>query len=104
MGPFSARSGGARRACDRGCDCARAHTSGVQKLEVGYHGRPELQAVGYATEAAAACRDFAREYTEARELVAIIRPDNRASERVAERSGCVARMMTTEARFRRGTS
>ena len=56
-------------------------------LEVGYHVRAELQGHGYATEAAAACRDFAAAHTAAAELVAIIHPDNRASERVAEKIG-----------------
>ena len=33
---------------------------GVTELEVGYHVVPALQGRGYATEAAAACRDYAR--------------------------------------------
>jgi len=40
-----------------------------------------------ASEAAAACRDFARGHVEVPELIAIIHPDNRASERVAEKIG-----------------
>lgn len=42
---------------------------------------------GLATESAAACRDFARDHVGVAELVAIIHPDNRASERVAEKIG-----------------
>ena len=61
--------------------------NGVRKLEVGYHVRAELQGHGLATEAAAACRDFARQHTDARELVAIIHPDNHASQRVATKIG-----------------
>lgn len=61
--------------------------NGVRKLEVGYHVRSDLQGQGFATEAATACLNFAEEHTEASELVAIIHPDNRASERVAEKIG-----------------
>ena len=41
----------------------------------------------YATEGAAACRDFARYVLGAKRLVAIIHPDNRPSQRVAEKIG-----------------
>jgi RimJ/RimL family protein N-acetyltransferase len=61
--------------------------NGVRRLEVGYHVVPRWQGQGMASEAAAACRDFAREQIGARELVAIVHPDNRASERVAEKIG-----------------
>jgi RimJ/RimL family protein N-acetyltransferase len=54
---------------------------------VGYHVTPAWQGQGVATEAAAACRDFVIEHLEARELIAIIHPDNRASQRVAEKIG-----------------
>jgi RimJ/RimL family protein N-acetyltransferase len=58
----------------------------VEYLEVGYHLLPEHQGKGLATEAAAACRDFARERGIER-LVAIIVPDNHPSQRVALRIG-----------------
>lgn len=61
--------------------------NGARKLEVGYHVRSDLQGQGLATEAATACRSFAENNTEATELVAIIHPDNRASERVAMKIG-----------------
>jgi RimJ/RimL family protein N-acetyltransferase len=51
------------------------------------HVRPELQGRGYATEAAAASRDFARDVLGATRLIAIIHPDNRPSQRVAEKIG-----------------
>jgi RimJ/RimL family protein N-acetyltransferase len=60
---------------------------GREELEVGYHVRPALQGQGYATEAAAAARDFARDGLGARRLTAIIHPDNRPSQRVAEKIG-----------------
>lgn len=69
------------------CGLTWQEVNGVQKLEVGYHVRAALHGQGYATEAAAACRDFARENLAVSELVAIIHPDNAASERVACKIG-----------------
>ena len=57
------------------------------ELEVGYHVRTDRQGAGYATEAAAACRDFARDTLKSPRLVAIIHPENTASRRVAEKLG-----------------
>jgi RimJ/RimL family protein N-acetyltransferase len=54
---------------------------------VGYHVLPRWQGRGLATEAAAACRDLARDRIGSDELVAIIHPENVASRRVAERIG-----------------
>ncbi|MFI0898826.1 GNAT family N-acetyltransferase [Streptomyces sp. NPDC020983] len=59
----------------------------VTEIEVGYHVRAALQGRGYATEAAAACRDFARDVLDAKRLVAIVRPENLPSQRVAEKIG-----------------
>ncbi|MFC5502064.1 GNAT family N-acetyltransferase [Lysinimonas soli] len=69
------------------CGLTWQTVNGVRKLEVGYHVAVRWQGRGLATEAAAACRDFARDQLGARELVAIIHPQNRASERVAEKIG-----------------
>ncbi len=69
------------------CGLTWQDVNGVPHLEVGYHVRSALQRQGYATEAATACRDYARAHTDAGVLVAIIHPDNRASERVAEKIG-----------------
>lgn len=69
------------------CGLTWQDVNGRSKLEVGYHVSPAWQGSGIATEAAAACRDFVIEHVEARELIAIIHPDNRASERVAEKIG-----------------
>jgi 2-phospho-L-lactate/phosphoenolpyruvate guanylyltransferase len=57
-----------------------------RRLEVGYHLVPSAQGRGYATEAATACRDLARDlgFTE---LIANIHPGNAASIAVAERLG-----------------
>lgn len=69
------------------CGLTWQQVNGVPKLEVGYHVRTAEQGLGYATEAAAACRDYARDQTSAEELVAIIHPGNHASRRVAEKVG-----------------
>lgn len=69
------------------CGLTWQRVGGELRLEVGYHVRRELQGRGYATEAAAACRDAARDVLGADELVAIVHPDNAASLRVAEKLG-----------------
>lgn len=48
---------------------------------------PRWQGQGFATEAAAACRDFARDRLGAEELIAIVHPENHASTRVAAKIG-----------------
>jgi RimJ/RimL family protein N-acetyltransferase len=69
------------------CGLTWQRVNGELKLEVGYHVSPAWQGRGFATEAAAASRDFAREHTDSSELVAIVHPDNRGSSRVAEKIG-----------------
>jgi len=69
------------------CGLTPQVVDGVTELEVGYHVLPALQNLGYATGAAAASRDFARSVLGATRLIAIIHPDNRPSQRVAEKIG-----------------
>lgn len=69
------------------CGLTPQVVDGVTELEVGYHVLPAMQRRGYATEAAIASRDFARTVLGAKRLVAIIHPDNRPSQRVAEKTG-----------------
>lgn len=69
------------------CGLTWQRVNGERRLEVGYHVAPVLQGRGYATEAAAACRDHARDVLGAPELVAIVHPENTASRRVAEKIG-----------------
>lgn len=69
------------------CGLTWQEVNGRLELEVGYHVRADVQGCGYATEAAAACKDFARDELHAQQLVAIIHPDNVASRRVAEKIG-----------------
>ena len=80
--------------CDSGefvgdCGLTPQQVDGVTEIEVGYHVRAALQGRGLATEAAAACRDYARDLLGVERLIAIIDPRNRPSQRVAEKLGLV---------------
>jgi len=68
------------------CGLTVQRVDGVDDVEVGYHVRADLQGRGYATEAAAACRDHAAALG-VRRLIAVIAPENRPSQRVAEKIG-----------------
>jgi RimJ/RimL family protein N-acetyltransferase len=69
------------------CGLTVQHVDGVDEIEVGYHVRAGLQGKGYATEAATATRDFAREQVGLDRLIAIINPANTPSRNVAEKIG-----------------
>jgi RimJ/RimL family protein N-acetyltransferase len=79
--------------------------------QAGSHAQPELGWAlirahwghGYATEAAAAIRDWARESRSISELVSLISPDNVRSQRVAERLGATPTETVTPLRTRRKT-
>ncbi|GAA3713252.1 hypothetical protein GCM10022224_093490 [Nonomuraea antimicrobica] len=65
------------------CGLTLQEVDGAVHTEVGYLVRTGLQGNGYATEAAAACRDHARDILGLERLIAIIHPDNVPSQRVA---------------------
>jgi RimJ/RimL family protein N-acetyltransferase len=69
------------------CGLTPQEIEGTTDIEVGYHVRAGLQGLGYATEAAAACRDYARDILGVKRLIAIIAPDNIPSQRVAGKIG-----------------
>jgi RimJ/RimL family protein N-acetyltransferase len=77
--------------------------------KAGSHAQPELGwgllpahwGHGYATEAAAAIRDWANERPNIDQLVSLISPDNVRSQRVAERLGAIPRETVTPADSRR---
>jgi RimJ/RimL family protein N-acetyltransferase len=58
-----------------------------REIEIGYHVRPMLQGSGLATEAGAACRNYARDVLKIERLNAIVHADNTSSQRVAEEIG-----------------
>jgi RimJ/RimL family protein N-acetyltransferase len=68
------------------CGLTWQTVDGTEELEVGYHVLPQRQGEGLASEAAAACLAFARGLGK-RRVIAIIRPDNQPSRRVAEKIG-----------------
>ena len=69
------------------CGLTFQEVGGRMEVEIGYHVRRSLQGRGYATEAALAVRDFARDVLGLHRLVAIIDPGNAPSRRVAQRIG-----------------
>jgi RimJ/RimL family protein N-acetyltransferase len=71
------------------CGLTPQQVDGSTEIEVGYHVRTAFQGRGLATEAAAACRDYARDVLGVDRLIAIIDPRNRPSQRVAEKIGLV---------------
>ena len=60
---------------------------GVQEVELGWHVRRDRWGEGIAPEAAAACRDWSFANLEADHLIALVRPVNVPSCRVAEKIG-----------------
>lgn len=71
---------------------------GDDELGLGWLFKRKHWGNGYATEAAVACRDYAREHAMARALTSYIRPNNTRSIAVAKRVGmdCVANLPATE--------
>lgn len=69
------------------CGLTPQEIEGTIEIEIGYHVRNDLQGRGYATEAAAACRDLARDVLKTKRLIAITHPNNTPSQRVAEKIG-----------------
>jgi RimJ/RimL family protein N-acetyltransferase len=68
-------------------DCGLTYqvADGERLLEIGYHVTAEHRGCGYATEAAAACREFAFETLGADVVVSIVDPRNEPSIAVARR-------------------
>lgn len=62
---------------------------GTPELEVGYHLLPSAWGRGYATEAAMACKDFARQHALATSVISLIDHANIKSQAVAKRNGMV---------------
>ena len=61
----------------------------LYELEVGYHLLPSAWGKGFATEAAIACKEFARQHQLVPSVISLIDPDNFPSQAVAKRNGMV---------------
>ena len=59
----------------------------TRHIEIGWHTRPGRKGEGIAPEAGAAARDWAFENLDVDHLISIVRPENVASGRVAEKIG-----------------
>ncbi|MCI0353911.1 MAG: GNAT family N-acetyltransferase [Acidobacteria bacterium] len=69
------------------CGLVRQEVEGKSEIEVGYHFRRDSWGHGYATEAARAAVEYGfRTFGPAR-IIALVRPENVPSRRVAERLG-----------------
>ena len=71
------------------CGLLTQEVDGLPELEIGYHFLPAHWGQGYATEAAVAAREFARERSLAPSIISLIDEQNSSSRRVAERNGMV---------------
>jgi RimJ/RimL family protein N-acetyltransferase len=72
-----------------GGGCVWQETDRGVELEVGYQIRRDQWRRGYATEMARACFDYGFTMTDVEHIISLIRPDNAASRKVAEKNGLV---------------
>jgi RimJ/RimL family protein N-acetyltransferase len=73
---------------------------GESLVEIGWHIRPGLKGRGYAVEAGDASRQWAFRNLEIDHVISLIRPENVASARVAEKLGFRVERETERAGFR----
>jgi len=69
------------------CGLARQVVDETDEIEIGYHVRRDLWGRGYAPEAARGCQVYGFDRLGAERLIALIRPENLASRRAAEKAG-----------------
>ncbi len=69
------------------CGLVWQEVEGVLEPEIGYHVHRDYQHRGYATEAVRAVRDYAFGTLGCDHVISMIRPENLASRRVAEKNG-----------------
>jgi RimJ/RimL family protein N-acetyltransferase len=69
------------------CGCFVRELEGGVEFELGWHVRRDLWGRGYATEAAQYCIGYAFTRVGAERIIALVRPENKSSCRVAEKNG-----------------
>jgi RimJ/RimL family protein N-acetyltransferase len=69
------------------CGCYVREVEGDFEFELAWHVRRDLWNRGYATEAAERCIEYAFSMLGAQRIIALVRPENKSSCRVAEKSG-----------------
>jgi [ribosomal protein S5]-alanine N-acetyltransferase len=69
------------------CGLVQQSVDEADEIEIGYHVRRDLWGQGFASEAARACRDYGFTNLGVDRLISLIRPENLASRRVAEKTG-----------------
>jgi RimJ/RimL family protein N-acetyltransferase len=69
------------------CGLVRQVVGELEEIEIGYHVRRDLWGQGYASEAARACRGYGFATLPVDRLISMVRPENLASRRVAEKTG-----------------
>jgi RimJ/RimL family protein N-acetyltransferase len=79
------------------CGITLQEVDGESLREIGYHLRRDMWRQGLASEAARACRDYGFSELNAESLIALIRPENVPSRRVAESSGMTVWKQTAHA-------
>jgi [ribosomal protein S5]-alanine N-acetyltransferase len=77
------------------CGITVQEVDGEHLLEIGYHLRRDMWGQGLATEAARGCRDYGFGEMQAEFMISLVRPENVASCRVAERCGMTVWKETT---------
>jgi RimJ/RimL family protein N-acetyltransferase len=69
------------------CGCYVREIEGHFEFELAWHVRRELWGKGYGTEAAQYCIEYAFSSLGAQRIIALVRPENKSSCRVAEKNG-----------------
>lgn len=69
------------------CGCYIREVEGNFEFEMAWHVRRDLWSRGYATEAAQSCLDYGFSDLGAERIIALVRPENKSSCRVAEKIG-----------------
>lgn len=81
------------------CGPTIQEVDGEDHVELGWHTRRDRWGQGIATEAGAACREWCFANLDVDHLISLIRPENRASWRVAQKIGMTIWKETVRANF-----